>query len=69
MHLFHRVLFALADIVLGTAWDRSCGDTFERAAIEQWFQGNDTCPYCRELSTKVVMPNKAVKKMIQDWKP
>jgi hypothetical protein len=45
----------------------SCGDTFERSAIEEWFRSADTCPYCRAKSTKVVVPNKAVKKMIQDW--
>jgi hypothetical protein len=44
-----------------------CGDTFERSAIEEWFKGHDTCPFCREQSNKVLMPNKVVKKMIQDW--
>jgi hypothetical protein len=46
----------------------SCGDTFERSAIEKWFKIKDTCPLCREQSDKKVAPNKAVKKMIQDWK-
>jgi hypothetical protein len=45
----------------------SCGDTFERSAIEEWFRSADTCPYCRVKSTKVVVPNKAIKKLIQDW--
>lgn len=44
-----------------------CGDTFERTAIEEWFKEHDTCPYCREPSDKVLLPNKAVKRMIQDW--
>jgi hypothetical protein len=44
-----------------------CGDTFERAAITAWFQDHDTCPKCREPSNKAMIPNKAVKTMIQDW--
>lgn len=47
----------------------SCGDTFERSAIEQWFKDNDSCPFCRATCNKVVVPNKAVRKMIQDWVP
>jgi ribosomal protein S24E len=47
----------------------ACGDTFERAAILQWFQRTATCPLCREPSDKVVVTNKAVRIMIQDWKP
>jgi len=46
-----------------------CGDTFERSAIEEWFKGHDTCPYCREPSNKVLMSNKAFKTVIQEWKP
>jgi hypothetical protein len=45
----------------------SCGDTFERSAIEEWFRSADTCPFCRAKSTKVVVANKAIKKLIQDW--
>jgi hypothetical protein len=45
-----------------------CGDTFERLAIEEWFKDHDTCPYCRSTCSKdVLLPNRAVKKMIQDW--
>jgi hypothetical protein len=35
----------------------SCGDTFERSAIVEWFKDNDNCPMCREQSDKKVMPN------------
>jgi hypothetical protein len=45
-----------------------CGDTFERSAIEEWFKDHDTCPYCRSTCNKdMLLPNRAVKKMIQDW--
>eukprot|EP00923_Selenidium_pygospionis_P047996 GHVN01082708.1.p1 GENE.GHVN01082708.1~~GHVN01082708.1.p1 ORF type:complete len:188 (+),score=29.51 GHVN01082708.1:424-987(+) len=46
----------------------TCGDTFERSAILEWLESNASCPICREPSDKRLLPNKAVKKMIQDWK-
>eukprot|EP00923_Selenidium_pygospionis_P047994 GHVN01082706.1.p1 GENE.GHVN01082706.1~~GHVN01082706.1.p1 ORF type:complete len:179 (+),score=26.70 GHVN01082706.1:40-576(+) len=46
----------------------TCGDTFERSAILEWFESNTSCPFCREPSDKRLMPNKALKKVIQDWK-
>eukprot|EP00923_Selenidium_pygospionis_P027575 GHVN01049732.1.p1 GENE.GHVN01049732.1~~GHVN01049732.1.p1 ORF type:complete len:252 (+),score=55.03 GHVN01049732.1:109-864(+) len=45
----------------------TCGDTFERIAIEKWFTKNETCPLCRKASDKKVMANKVVKRMIEDW--
>lgn len=41
------------------------GDTYEREAIEQWLQNHDTCPNTNvRLSSKVLIPNKAVKKQL-----
>jgi hypothetical protein len=45
----------------------SCGDTFERWAIAKWFEDNDTCPACRAHSGKTLMPNKIIKKLVNDW--
>lgn len=45
-----------------------CGDTFERSAIEAWFENNDTCPLCRDLcKEKKTTPNRIAKRMIEDW--
>eukprot|EP00923_Selenidium_pygospionis_P046624 GHVN01080536.1.p1 GENE.GHVN01080536.1~~GHVN01080536.1.p1 ORF type:complete len:167 (+),score=23.78 GHVN01080536.1:266-766(+) len=46
----------------------TCGDTFERSAIVDWFKNNNTCPNCRQPSDKKLMPNKVVKKIVQDFK-
>lgn len=45
-----------------------CGDTFERSEITKWFEQNNTCPHCRQKPpTKTMIPNLAVRKMIEDW--
>ena len=45
-----------------------CGDTFERSEITKWFEQNNTCPHCRQQPpTKTMIPNLAVRKMIEDW--
>lgn len=47
----------------------SCGDTFEREAIQQWFRDTPTCPLCRNPASRKggLAPNKALKNLIQDW--
>jgi hypothetical protein len=44
------------------------GNTYERSAIEQWLVTNDTSPLTNEaVPSKMVVPNLALRKIIQDW--
>lgn len=45
------------------------GQTYDRVSIEGWFGKNkNTCPLSgRELEAKQLVPNFAVKKMINEW--
>jgi hypothetical protein len=44
------------------------GQTYERAAIEQWFQTHNTSPYSGAiLSSKVLTPNWAIKQMMEAY--
>ncbi|KAE9596124.1 hypothetical protein Lal_00030906 [Lupinus albus] len=47
----------------------STGITYDRDSIEKWFNnGNNTCPVTkRVLTTFDMIPNHALRKMIQDW--
>ncbi|KAK7276200.1 hypothetical protein RIF29_17335 [Crotalaria pallida] len=47
----------------------STGITYDRDSIEKWFEeGNNTCPVTKSvLTTFDVIPNHALRKMIQDW--
>eukprot|EP00808_Paulinella_micropora_P024484 g74403.t1 len=45
-----------------------CGHTFERKAIETWFQGHSTCPYDNNrLTAKHLSPNFALKQAIEAY--
>eukprot|EP00850_Spirogloea_muscicola_P002887 SM000011S19065 [mRNA] locus=s11:630640:635531:- [translate_table: standard] len=45
------------------------GHTYERVAIATWLSSNDTSPMTNcELPHKTLMPNYALRSMIQDWK-
>eukprot|EP00850_Spirogloea_muscicola_P004233 SM000018S03598 [mRNA] locus=s18:244222:249121:+ [translate_table: standard] len=45
------------------------GHTYERVAIASWLTSNDTSPMTNcELPHKTLMPNYALRSMIQDWK-
>ena len=45
-----------------------CGHTFERAAIEQWFEGHGTCPADNlPVGVKKVTPNYSLKSSIEDF--
>jgi hypothetical protein len=46
-----------------------CGDTFDRVAIETWFETHERCPECDMLVDKAVVPNRAVKVAIWEWHP
>lgn len=45
------------------------GQTYDRTSIEGWFaKGKNTCPLSgRDLEAKQLVPNFAVKKMINEW--
>ncbi|MED6143286.1 hypothetical protein PIB30_004789 [Stylosanthes scabra] len=47
----------------------STGITYDRDSIDTWLQsGNNTCPVTKQLlTTSDVIPNHAIRKMIQDW--
>ena len=44
-----------------------CGDTFERAVIEEWLSRDLTCPWCRAATDGSVTPNVALRKAISEW--
>lgn len=46
------------------------GITYERSAIEKWFEsGNTTCPVKKcELTTRHLTPNHNLRELIQEWK-
>lgn len=47
----------------------SDGFTYEKAAIEKWLQGSNKSPMTNEaLSSKVLTPNRQLKKLINDFK-
>lgn len=44
------------------------GHTYEREAIEKWFQGRDTSPKTNEkLPSKILIPNRAIRSQIIDF--
>ncbi|KAK4278051.1 hypothetical protein QN277_015950 [Acacia crassicarpa] len=45
------------------------GITYDRDSIERWIEsGNNTCPVTKQvLSTTNMIPNHAIRRMIQDW--
>jgi hypothetical protein len=44
------------------------GNTYERSAIEKWLGTNDTSPLTNEtMPSKMLVPNLALRKMIEDW--
>lgn len=47
----------------------STGITYDRDSIEKWIEaGNQTCPVTNQVLTSFeVIPNHAIRKMIQDW--
>ena len=45
----------------------SDGNSYERAAITEWFEKNDTSPLTGEKITKNVITNKTLKKAIEEW--
>ncbi|KAL2333187.1 hypothetical protein Fmac_014400 [Flemingia macrophylla] len=47
----------------------STGITYDRVSIEKWIEGgNRTCPVTNQvLSTFDIIPNHAIRRMIQDW--
>ncbi|KAK7305668.1 hypothetical protein VNO77_43577 [Canavalia gladiata] len=47
----------------------STGITYDRMSIEKWIEaGNKTCPVTNQiLSTFDIIPNHAIRRMIQDW--
>ena len=45
-----------------------CGDTFERAVIEEWLSRDRTCPWCRAATDGSVTPNAALRKAISEWR-
>eukprot|EP01080_Neovahlkampfia_damariscottae_P003160 gene3160-5476_t len=45
------------------------GHSFERYALEEWLQNNNTCPLTQtELKTKQFVTNWSLKKAIEEWK-
>ncbi|XP_058743848.1 U-box domain-containing protein 44-like [Vicia villosa] len=50
--------------------ETSSDQTFERSAIEKWFEeGNKSCPMTMiPLDTSVLRPNKTLKQSIEEWK-
>jgi hypothetical protein len=50
--------------------ETSSDQTFERSAIEKWFEeGNKLCPLTQiPLDTSVLRPNKTLKQSIEEWK-
>ncbi|XP_015956724.1 U-box domain-containing protein 21 [Arachis duranensis] len=47
----------------------STGITYDRDSIDKWLEsGNNTCPVTKQLlTTSDMIPNHAIRKMIQDW--
>ena len=43
------------------------GNTYERAAIENWFTTKSTSPLTNEPMGPTVFPNRAIKKLIDEW--
>lgn len=47
----------------------SSGQTYERSAIEQWFEGGETtCPLGVKLKNTKVKPNHALRQSISEWR-
>ena len=46
----------------------ACGDTFERAAIEEWLSRDLTCPWCRAATDGNLTANSALRKAISEWR-
>ena len=45
------------------------GHTFEKVALQEWLQNNNTCPLTQtELITKQFVTNWSLKKAIEEWK-
>ena len=45
------------------------GYTYERAFIEEWFKKHNTDPLTNEnLSSKVLVPNRLIKREVEDFK-
>ena len=45
----------------------SDGNSYERAAIVDWFSRNNTSPITREPMPNTLIQNRNLKKMIQEW--
>lgn len=61
---------AITSQVLCDPVQLSCGDTFERVGLEEWFKVHDSCPTCGKiLSDKSWTPNAAAKGMVNEWIP
>lgn len=44
-----------------------CGHTFEKSAIEQWFENFNVCPECRNSSNGTLVTNWALKSLINNY--
>jgi hypothetical protein len=46
------------------------GQTYERGAIEEWFEKHTTSPITNmELTSTALFPNIMAKQLIHDWEP
>ena len=56
--------------VMGDPVSNACGNTYERAALEEWFRrGNATDPLTNQrLESLSITPNQALKATIAEWK-
>jgi TPR repeat protein len=46
----------------------SDGHSYEKSAIEKWYQGHDTSPMTGVIVTKALVPNYALKSQVNQWK-
>jgi hypothetical protein len=60
---------AITSQVLFDPVNISCGDTFERSAIEEWFKASACCPTCGSVADKTVSPDAHAKAAIREWAP
>jgi hypothetical protein len=64
-------LYSLAAVLRGAVMADPvmtlCGHTFDRLAVEKWLTAHNTCPLCSSKVDNQLIPNIAVRNIIEDW--
>ncbi|GLJ44292.1 hypothetical protein SUGI_0926970 [Cryptomeria japonica] len=60
----------LSEAIMEDPVDLETGITYERSAIEKWFEsGNTTCPVNKcEVQSRHLIPNRNLRELIREWK-